>query len=383
MPVFRFNKTIRIPRGIRAFLKLKIGVVRKASKPTSRPVNSRGSRQNATNPKNNMRKAIKHGIQSKKQEVKSIEQEIRNAKDLTEKRERKKKKIEAQQELFQMQGELHAAKRHVPEDVPDSPTTSQIEKSADTSLPPDFIIIGAQKCGTTSLYRLLTRHPQVQFAALKELHYFDKHFDEEIEWYRRSFPPPRLREGRRTITRESTPAYIFQPLVPQRMAESLPEVRLIALLRNPVNRAYSHYHHQVRMGNVVLGFDEAIKAEAARLESESNGLHVEDHQAEQDLQQSSYLSRGIYVDQLIRWSKYFDDEQMLVLKSEEFFKNTPDTMKRVLNFLNLPDWTPPALGSRNTGSYMPMDPDTRRWLEDYFEPHNQRLYKYLGVDFDW
>jgi hypothetical protein len=104
---------------------------------------------------------------------------------------------------------------------------------------PDFVIIGAQKCGTSSLYHLLTRHPHVERAATKELHFFDLLFDEGIEWYRQCFPPPKLKDGRRTIHGEATPGYLFHPLVPERMAEAVPQARLIALLRNPANRAYS------------------------------------------------------------------------------------------------------------------------------------------------
>jgi hypothetical protein len=90
------------------------------------------------------------------------------------------------------------------------------------------------------------------------------------------------------------------------------------------------------------------------------------------------------VDQLLRWSKSFDDEQMLVLNSEDFFEHTPDALKLVLNFLNLPDWKPEAWEVHKKGEYgKKMDPVTRQWLKDYFEPHNRRLYEYLGTDFGW
>ncbi len=382
LPVFRFSKTIRVARGIRSFLDFKVGVVRETSEPGSRTANPERNHQ-STIQENKTRKAMRRNIQSKKLKVKLIVSEIRNAKNLAEKREHKKKKIEAQQELFQAQEKLRAANLRRSGDVLDSQVPSWIVENTGTGSLPDFITIGAQKCGTTTFHRLLTRHPHVASAALKELHFFDNRFDEGVEWYRRCFPSPRWIDGRKTITGECTPAYMFRPFVPRRVAETIPEIRLIALLRNPADRAYSHYYHQVRLGNAVLEFDEAVKAEAARLQSERNGTRGEEYQAGHNLRQSSYLSRGIYVDQLLRWSEFFDNSQMLVLNSEDFFENTPGTMKRVLNFLGLPDWTPPTLKSRNTGSYTPMNPDTRRWLEEYFAPHNQRLYEYLGVDFGW
>jgi hypothetical protein len=249
---------------------------------------------------------------------------------------------------------------------------------------PDFVIIGAQKCGTTSLYRLLIRHPHVESAAVKELHYFDNLFDEDIEWYRQCFPQPRWKDGRRTITGESTPYYLFHPNAAMRMAEVIPRARLIVLLRNPVDRAYSQYNQQVRNGREILKFEEAIEAEKRRLHGEREKMLEDAHYASFNYQHFSYLSRGIYVDQLLRWSEFFDDEQMLVLKSEDFFGRPLETLKLILDFLDLPDWKPEALETRNKGGYeQEMDPVTRRQLAVFFEPHNRRLYEHLGVDFGW
>jgi hypothetical protein len=112
---------------------------------------------------------------------------------------------------------------------------------AGTGTLPDFIIIGANKAGTSSLYYLLTKHPYVKRAAAKELNFFDIYFDRGVEWYRWCFPAPRWKNGRRTITGEASPRYLFHPYAAKRMAEVVPQVRLIALLRNPVDKAYSDY----------------------------------------------------------------------------------------------------------------------------------------------
>jgi hypothetical protein len=108
---------------------------------------------------------------------------------------------------------------------------------------------------------------------------------------------------------------------------------------------------------------------------------------------SSYLSRGVYVDQLVRWAGHFDREQTLVLKSEDFFRDPVRTLGAVLGFLGLPEWEPDPSGPRGKngderkkfkGKYkQEMAPETRRRLEEYFEPHNRRLYDYLGRDFGW
>jgi hypothetical protein len=248
---------------------------------------------------------------------------------------------------------------------------------------PDFVIIGAQKCGTTFLYDLLSQHPQVEPAIKKEVHYFDRHFGKGVDWYRSHFPSPTWKEGQRSIAGEATPYYLFHPHAARRMAEIVPRARLIVLLRDPVDRAYSSYHHQVRAGRETLGFEEAIEAEETRLRGERERMLGDEQYASFNYQHFSYLSRGIYVDQLVQWSAFFSGDQTLVLKSEDLFDHVPYALRSVLSFLYLPSWIPATSEPRLKGSYRPMDSATRQRLRDYFEPHNRRLYEYLGVDFGW
>lgn len=244
---------------------------------------------------------------------------------------------------------------------------------------PDFVIVGAQRCGTTFLYDLLSRHPRVEPATKKEVHYFDLHYGRGIGWYRSHFP----RVGRGSVTGESSPYYLFHPHAAARMAAAIPGARLIALLRDPVERAYSGYHHEVRRGNENLGFEEALEAEESRLRGEKERMLADESYASPNHQRFSYLSRGIYVDQLMHWSKFFPRDQMLVLKSEDLFDHLPEALGRVLAFLGLPHWVPESSDAGREGGYPPMNPATRRRLRDHFEPHNRRLYEYLGVDFGW
>jgi len=314
-------------------------------------------------------------LRRKKQELREIRGEALASENWAQLTERKKKKKTIQQEIFQLEKELRAAEEGRSEDEPG------------TGALPDFLIIGAQKCGTTFLYHLLAQHPLVQFAASKELHFFDVHFDLGVEWYRQCFPRPVWKDGRKTITGEATPGYLFYPSVPEKMAEVVPQARLIALLRNPVERAYSHHQQATRKGKESLSFEEAIEAEEARLQGEEGRLLEEEGYASFEHQGLSYLSRGVYVDQLQRWMEFFDRDQMLVLKSEAFFDDPGRTLEPVLEFLGLPEWVPEAsmLGDRrNTGSYEGgMDPLLRERLERHFEPHNRRLYDLLGADFGW
>ena len=290
------------------------------------------------------------------------------------------------EELFRLRNEL-AATNDLAEDDQGNPSALQVT-DAEVGALPDYVIIGAMRCGTSRFYGLLTQHPLIERAAAKELHFFDRpeRFEKGTEWYRKCFPPPEWRNGHNTITGEATPMYLFHPGVPERMAQAVPDAKLIVLLRNPVDRAYSQYHKSVRNGRESRSFQETVEEE---LDSLASAEPSDRGRSRDDSDGSAYtqLSRGIYVDQLARWRQFFDEEQMLVLKSEDFFKHQADTLKQVQEFLGLP-YREIEIPSRKTSrqstyEYEPMDPVLRRRLEAFFEPHNRRLYDYLGRDFGW
>ena len=138
---------------------------------------------------------------------------------------------------------------------------------------PDFIVIGCQKCATTSLYDYLIQHPNISSATEKEIHFFDSNYNVGITWYRSFFPTvfskqfSKLRKEK-FVTGEASPMYIFNPIVSKRILSILPNVKLIAILRNPIDRAYSHYNMQVKNGYETLSFEEAIKNEEKRIMGE-------------------------------------------------------------------------------------------------------------------
>ncbi len=311
-------------------------------------------------------KLISKRLRTKRQELHQIKNNLIHTEDRQKRFEYKKRKKRVQQEIFWLDNDLRRAAEEWSSGALRGRQAFQGASKSTTGAMPGFLIIGARKCGTTFLYDLLTRHPCVEPAAKKELHYFDILFEEEgLEWYRRCFPAPRWKDGRMTITGEATPYLDASHVVPQRVARVLPRARLIALLRDPVDRAYSDYQQARRKGREPLTFEEAIEAEKT-----------------QTLAGRQYLYRSTYVHHLLRWSKYFGEEQTLVLKSEDFFERAQGTLERVLDFLDLPNWEPEASEKRNKGKYEPeMDPATRQQLEEYFEPHNKRLYEHWGVDF--
>lgn len=250
---------------------------------------------------------------------------------------------------------------------------------------PDYIIIGAQKAGTTSLHGYLATHPQVNVSTVKEVHYFDKSYNycRGENWYRWHFPVA-LGKNRDKLCGESSPFYLFCPVTPARIAALLPQVKIIVLLRDPVDRAFSHYQMTVSRNLEFLSFEDAIKAEPARLANHRQRLIDDPTHYSSVYRDFSYVARGIYVDQILEWRKHFSPNQFLILESGEFFNSTPAVFDRTLEFLGLDRWHPPEfrnLFPSKTGATML--PSTREQLQDYYAPYNQRLYKELGVEFDW
>jgi hypothetical protein len=251
---------------------------------------------------------------------------------------------------------------------------------------PDFLIIGAQKCGTTFLYQLLVQHPRVKPAFVKEIHYFDLNFRKGEKWYRSHFPL-QMRNARTYITGEASPYYLFHPHVPKRASAVVPNAKLIILLRNPVDRAYSHYQHQVKRvsgkARETLTFEEAIEAEERILPAEVSKMLQDEYYVSSSHRTRSYLSRGKYVDQLLAWSTYFPRRRMLVLKSEDLFDDTTNALERVLDFLAIPHWAPETYSIPNKREYTGLGPLVRQQLDEYYKLPNQRLYEYLGADLGW
>ncbi|WP_420629800.1 sulfotransferase domain-containing protein [Candidatus Leptofilum sp.] len=250
---------------------------------------------------------------------------------------------------------------------------------------PDFLIIGAQKAGTSSLYKYLLQHPSVLPAYQKEIHYFtipDLYFKGE-RWYRGHFPT-NLARGQR-LTGEASPSYLFFPLVPQRVYQMMPQVKLIVLLRDPVARAFSNYHHQVRRGLETLSFEEAIAQESNRLGNDLQKTVDNPRFHSLNLAHFSYLLRGDYITQLKRWRQFFPAEQMLILKSENFYERPQEIVSEVVTFLGLPSWQPnPAIFKQyNPGDYNKMPPSLRENLSYHFQPANKALYEFLGRDLGW
>jgi hypothetical protein len=182
---------------------------------------------------------------------------------------------------------------------------------------------------------------------------------------------------------EASPGYLFHPLAPERVAETVPQTKLIALLRDPVDRALSHYHHEVALGREPLSFEDAIDAEPERTRGEEERLLREPRYWSRAWWDHTYLARGRYAEQLERWLAVFPRERLLVLASEELAADPGAAYAQVLEFLGAPRHELDSYPRVYEQAYAEMRPDTRRRLVNYFAEPNRRLYELLGRDFGW
>jgi hypothetical protein len=259
---------------------------------------------------------------------------------------------------------------------------------------PDFVIIGAKRGGTTSLFNYLLEHPSVQplFPGrqhIKGVHYYDSNYERGLPWYRSHFP---LEVGGRSITRpnlstpiagEASPYYLFHPLAAERLACDIPSVRIIVNLRDPVERAYSHYKEQTFHGRETLSFEEALDAEAQRLAGEAERIKTEPGYHSIAHEHQSYLAQGRYLDLLPRWFSLFPREQFHITVSEEFYADPNDHVNRIWRFLGL---TPYKLQSRTRHNHQAapdIQLETRQRLQEATADHNQGLEELLMRSLPW
>lgn len=221
---------------------------------------------------------------------------------------------------------------------------------------PNALLGGAQKCGTTTLHRLLERHPGVFLPPRpQEIHFFDieRNFARGLGWYQRHFAT----WSDQPVVAQTSPLYLYEPKVPERVAAVAPEARWIFLLRNPVDRAYSHYWHEVRYGWEKLSFEEALQAEPQRL---GGGEVARRH--------FSYLDRGRYASQLTRFVERFGRERVWVGSYDELTRDPAALVARVVSFLGLA----PRAGDSSSfiernhnPAMLPRFPRIQRWLRPW------------------
>ena len=253
---------------------------------------------------------------------------------------------------------------------------------------PDFIILGSPKAGTTSLYDYLSLHPQILPARVKEVLFFDRQFGSGLDHYRSFFPfKTQLcrKPGKLKLTGEASPYYFQHPLVPQRIASVLPNVKLIVILRDPTQRAWSHYRHNIRHNRESISFAEALALDQTRYEQDVDRMNRDHNFFPANYLQHSYRQAGEYASHLERWSDYFDvQNQLLVLESEQFFKDPTASLNEVAGFLSIDQFKQKSYEPRNVGITIENDQQAAfDQLRIHFEPEIARLSKMTGREFSW
>jgi hypothetical protein len=251
---------------------------------------------------------------------------------------------------------------------------------------PGFLIVGAQRCGTTSMYRALSGHPTIRKAILhKGVHYFDMNYDRGPGWYRAHFA---LAAGR-PLTFESSPYYLFHPLAAERIAADLPGVKLIVLVRDPVERAYSAHAHELARGFETEPFERAVELEPNRLDGEAERIVTMPGYLSHSHQHHAYLARGRYAEQLDRLERLFGRDRIHVVDSGDFFAKPEPVYEAVLDFLGVAGSSGragrgyPAFERHNARPRSPIPETLRARLHQHFMPLDEGLTRWLEQIPSW
>lgn len=268
---------------------------------------------------------------------------------------------------------------------------------------PDFLLIGAKRGGSTSFYYTLLAHPRVmplfpaarllpKAAHTKGVHYFDTHYARGMGWYRSHFPTAAARRiaarraGGRVVVGEGSPYYLFHPLAAERAGRDVPHAKILLILRDPVERAFSHYRERRRQDAEPLAtFEDALAAEADRLDGESERIAARLGYASYAHEQQSYRAQGEYAPHLRRWMEHFPADRFRVLVAEDFYADPQAVCDEAAAFLGLPaaPLPPSARKVWNAAPSQDLAPGTRRRLAEHYAPFNADLEDLLDRDLPW
>jgi hypothetical protein len=249
-------------------------------------------------------------------------------------------------------------------------------------------MLGASRAGTTSLFRALMTHPDIARPPVnKGVRYFDLNYDRGWNWYLGHFPlrwTARARAGGRLPAAfEASGYYLFHPFAAERIARDLPDAKLVVMLRDPVERAYSAWKHETARGFEWETFTRALELEGDRLRGEVERMRRDVTYQSFCHRHHSYRSRGEYVDQLERVLMHSPRKQLHVIQSEEFFAEPQRVYGDLLAFLGLARHEPPSFDVHNAQPSSPMPDDASAELRRHFAPYDARLQSLLGVQLRW
>ena len=265
---------------------------------------------------------------------------------------------------------------------------------------PDFLVIGAKRCGTTSLYQHLSEHPCISRSPRDNIGFFNENYHLGINWYKSLFPTKFTRDKiikkhGKFLTYDVTPQYLREPYVAKRMFQTFPKMKLIVLLRNPIDKSYSH-HIMGKNSNTLnnnpewkgidnkqVSFEYIVNRDIEFISKyEKKNGELNDNYFRNVITKTN-LARGFYAQFLRKWFDVYDRKQFLILSSSELANSTQKTLNKIFNFLEIPEYDIPDTTKINTQKYEPMKKQTREILIQFFKKYNNELYELIDRKFDW
>lgn len=252
---------------------------------------------------------------------------------------------------------------------------------------PDFVVIGAQRAGTTTLFRVLNDHPEVARPTIsKGIGYFDVHYARGPVWYRAHFPLrfiADLSRSGRAKTFESSGYYSFHPLAAERIARDLPGVRVVMMVRDPAERAYSAFKHESSRGFEQASFSEALALEPDRLAGEVEKIATDPSYQSYEHRHHAYVSRSQYAPQVQRFIDHVGEDRVYLVDADRFFAEPETELAALFAFLGLSPWQPDKVEQWNARPSKPMDPELRAELMSAFAESDDRLAALMGRTPTW
>lgn len=256
------------------------------------------------------------------------------------------------------------------------------QRTADSRPLPDFLVIGGQRCGTTSLFRALMGHPQIRRPIMhKGVNYFDINYWRGEDWYRAHFGK---RESADVRIFDSSGYYLWHPMAAERIARDLPGVRVVAMVRDPVERAYSAYKHELARGfEWEKSFGQALALEDARLEGEVDKLKADPHYYSFNHRHHAYRHRGEYAVQLAPYIAGLGRDHVHIMQSEAFFEEPEKEFAKLTDFLQISDTMPDSFDRYNARPGAGLDDEVRSELRAHYDSHDEALAELLGETPRW
>ena len=251
---------------------------------------------------------------------------------------------------------------------------------------PDFLVIGAKRCGTTSLFYHLPEHPCISKSPHDNMGFFNDNFHLGVNWYKSFFPTIFTRNKIKSefgnfLAFDVTTTYMEEESTANNVYQIKPNMKIIVILRNPVDRAYSQYHLNLREKAEKRSFEDAMEENMNELNKESYERY--EIKPKFSVEENNYLKKGLYAQQLRHWLNIFPMESMLILSTDEFESNQQVIYNKIFEFLNISQFEVKNTEKMEKGSYPQMKSETRSLLLDYFRSHNNELFKLINKKFSW